>query len=281
LNRTIPDPAIPGNAEKWSRIELAKRRLISSLLALGLPVHSRIGEDPEAGLAFDLLAPVNGQTPTTGHADGIITLNIDEADDAVREGLRERLFEPYRTLIGHLRHESGHYYWDRLVQTGPWLDQFRELFGDERRDYDLALEEHYANGAPLDWPATFVSAYASSHPWEDWAESWAHYLHMTDTLDTSASFGLRAELVDLASEPFDESVLQLEQDQRAGDAQEFLGLVNDWVRLAAVMNELSRSMGLADFYPFVLSAKAVAKLHFVHRVITGWREANNSDPAGS
>jgi hypothetical protein len=44
--------------------------------------------------------------------------------------------------------------------------------------------------------------------------------------------------------------------------------MNAWVELTAVMNELSRSMGQRDLYPFVLSPMAVTKMHFVHLVIT-------------
>src|SRR6202011_5238904 len=36
-----------------------------------------------------------------------------------------------------------------------------------------------------------VTPYASAHPWEDFAETWAHYFHMVDTLETATAFGLR------------------------------------------------------------------------------------------
>ena len=126
----------------------------------------------------------------TGHADGVITVNIAEADDAERERRRTAMHEPYRTLLGHMRHESGHYYWDRLIAGTPELDEFRSLFGDERADYAASLSTYYERGAPADWQERFVSAYASAHPWEDWAETWAHYLHMVDTLETAAACGL-------------------------------------------------------------------------------------------
>jgi hypothetical protein len=183
--------------------------------------------------------------------------------------VREALHEPYRTVLGHLRHESGHYYWSRLVDgNADWIEPFRRLFGDERDDYAAALQRHHTEGPPPDWPQRFVSAYASAHPWEDWAETWAHYLHISDTLDTALSFGLDAARFDLLADPFPPSVLSHDGPASpAADDAAFLGFVHAWVELASVLNELSRSMGERDFYPFVLPAAAVTKLHFVHRVV--------------
>lgn len=264
LNRMIPDLSIEENGVWWSRIELAKRRLISSLIALGLPVKSR-NEDPDGGLAFDFMRETpGGPRVLTGHDDGIITLNIEEADDAKREATRITMHEPYRTLLGHLRHEVGHYYWQRLVDGSQWHEPYRELFGDERDDYAESLKRHYDQGPPPDWPLNHVSAYASTHPWEDWAETWAHYLHMVDTLDTALSFGVNAEHVEHTFEPFGEEVLYRPDDPAASA---FLSFVNAWIELTSVLNELSRSMGQPDFYPFVLSAAAVTKLHFIHLVV--------------
>jgi len=284
LNRTIPDLAEGRNAELWSRIEVAKRRLVSQLLALGLPVRSRVTEDTGRGVMFDFLRSAPGGPPViTGHADGLITLDLDEADDATRARMRDALAEPYRTLLGHLRHEIGHYYWQRLVAggavgtTGPesdaggWLQPFRVRFGDERADYAAALQRHYREGPPADWPVRCVSAYASSHPWEDWAETFAHYLHMVDTLDTALSFGLDAEEVETGFTPYGPEALDAPGDPEAG---RFLGFINAWLPISALMNELARSMGQPDFYPFVLSAPAVAKLHLVHRIV-----AHESAPA--
>lgn len=262
LNRVIPDLSISRNVVAWTRIELAKRRLVSQLLAFGLPLKAK-SEDEVHGLAFDFLAATpEAPRVMTGHAEGVITLNIEEADDAMRERVRNELHEPYRTLLGHLRHEVGHYYWDRLVRDTPWLGPFRALFGDERADYAEALQRNYREGPPPDWPQRHVSAYASSHPWEDWAETWAHYLHMVDTVDTALSFGLDADDVEVNTEPWRAEVLE------TPDA-DFLSFVNAWVELTALLNEMSRSMGQPDFYPFILSAPAVRKLHFVHRVVNG------------
>ena len=264
LNRTIPDLDADANREAWRRIEVAKRRLVSALLGLNLPVASRETEDTERGLAFDFLrSPEKGPRILTGHANGIITLNIEEADDAQREHIRTQLREPYRTLLGHLRHEVGHYYWDRLIRDSAWIEPCRALFGDEREDYAAALKTHYARGGAIaQWQERHVSAYASAHPWEDWAETWAHYLHMVDVLDTALSFGLDADNVEVDTEPYAADVLETPD-------KEFLSFVNAWVELTALLNEMSRSMGQSDFYPFVLSRPAVRKLHFVHRVVRG------------
>lgn len=262
LTRRKPDLSDPANAAGWGSIEVAKRRLVSQLLGLRLPVQARVGEDPRRGLAFDLLrAAPGGPAVITGHADGVITLDIEEADDAIREQRRTALREPYRTLLGHLRHESGHYYWQRLVEGSAWPAAYRELFGDERQDYAAALRRHHELGPPADWAQRHVSAYASSHPWEDWAETWAHYLHMVDTVDTARSFKLDVAGVDLQYEPFDAGLPQ------GPEAAAFLLLLQSWMELTGVLNELSRSMGAADFYPFVLSAPAVRKLYLVHRVV--------------
>lgn len=269
LNRTIPDLGVPGNLDRWRTMESEKRRLVYSLLRLGLPVRPR-SSDPD-GLQFDFLADTESaqgwrESVMTGHANGLITINIAEADPAERERMRGAMDEPYRTLLGHFRHESGHYYWDRLIRNTHWLDEFRAVFGDESSDYGAALQRHYNDGAPPDWPERFVSAYASSHPWEDWSETWAHYLHIGDTLETAWQFGLhirpRAGASDAAPAAHDFDPF------RAHDIDELLRL---WFPLTFALNSLNRSMGHPHAYPFVLSSPAIAKLGFVHRVVRGAR----------
>ncbi len=268
LNRTIPDlndPAHPDNGVLWGRIELAKRRLFSSLLALGLPVAS-LTEDPVRGISFDLLRSSGGGLPVmTGHKAGLITLNLQEADDAVREAVRSAMREPYRTLLGHFRHEIGHYYWDRLVRGTDWMDGFRALFGDETQNYAACLQKNYLEGPSAQWWLHYVSAYASTHPWEDWAECWAHYLHMRDTIDTAVSLGLATDSAHLEFTAF--TLDALYQPEHPG-AQIFLDFLNDWTRLTTLLNEMSRSMGQPDFYPFVLPHEVIAKLHFIHLLVT-------------
>ena len=266
LNRTIPNLSQRENPARWLRMERAKRRLISQLIGLGLPVASKMSEDPERGLAYDFLGNLPGHPRVmTGHCRGVITINIEEADDAVRERVRVDMGEPYRTLLGHFRHEIGHYYWGRLIEGTDWHAPFRDLFGDERCDYGAALEESYQKGAPAQWSECFVSAYASVHPLEDWAESWAHYLHLRDTLDTAMSFGIEPRPVDNGSEPF--SVRDLWPPGRE-NGKAFLAMLNRWIRIAGVMNEMSRAMGVHDFYPFILPQAAVTKLHFIHCLVS-------------
>mgnify|MGYP000302372772 CR=1 FL=1 len=285
LNRMVPDPSVAENAVLWHKVELAKRRLVSSLIAMGLPVASRIAEDPQQGLAFDLLADVEPIPVSTGHQQGIITLNINEADDAAREAIRTALHEPYRTLLGHVRHESGHYYWSRLLEGSRWHQPFRSLFGDEQQDYGAALQHHYANGPDPLWTENCVSAYASAHPWEDWAETWAHYLHMVDTLDTAIGSGMDSEQVDLLKDPFGEEVLYRMEGEPGGATEQvdyaFLTFFNAWAGLTSVLNEFSLGMGLPDFYPFVLSQRAITKLHFVHRFIQAHRSGAPALPQNS
>jgi hypothetical protein len=255
-NRMIPDLTQPQNLVHWRMMEVAKHRLFYTLLRLRLPLVTR-AEDPN-GLAFDFLA--EGPVPVfTGHDNGLITINLAEADDAERERRRHQMGEPYRTLLGHFRHEIAHYYWDRLVANSSSLEPFRQLFGDERPDYGTALQNYYAAGAPADWQERFVSAYASSHPWEDFAETWAHYFHMVDTLETANAFGLivKPKLTQVVA-------AKIDPDPLAGDMNR---LIEAWLPLTFAVNSINRSMGLHDLYPFVLSPTAIAKLAFVHERI--------------
>jgi hypothetical protein len=264
LTRTVPDLSDARHRVAWFKLETAKRRLVFTLLALRLPLSNR-EDDAVRGLAFDFKADLPGAAAApvlTGHADGIITVNLGEADDVERELRRQNLGEPYRTALGHMRHESGHYYWDRLIRDMPQLEEFRTVFGDERPDYGEALNAHYTTGAPPDWPERFVSAYASAHPWEDWAETWAHYLHMVDALETAADNGLIVRPL-RAEEPAMERL----PATRLPASLEFERLISSWFSLTYVLNNLNRSLGLADGYPFVLSTPVVGKLRYVHETI--------------
>jgi len=271
-NNMVPDLSVPGNMMLWRKMELAKRRLFYTLIRLGLPLASR-AEDPRHGLAFDFLAgapSVMGRRAMMGHENGLITLAVEEADDAERERMREALGESYRTLLGHLRHEVGHWFWDVLVRDA-WpnrLDAFRALFGDEREDYAEALRRHYAQGAPADWQQRFVSPYATAHPWEDWAETWAHYLHMVDTLETARAFGMRVRPGIARQEEGLNAELDFDPHAAGNDIARLVGA---WLPLTFAVNSLNRSMGQPDLYPFVLSPAAIGKLGFVHRIVHGDR----------
>ena len=266
LTKTIPDLSRAGHAVLWAKLETAKRRLVYTLLGLNLPLANR-DDDPDSGLHFEFLADgdphsLESEKVLTGHADGVITVNIAEADDAERETRRVQLGEPYRTLLGHLRHEVGHYYWARLIEATDRLPAFRELFGDERADYGEALQAHYRNGPPADWQRDFVSSYASSHPWEDWAETWAHYLHITDTLETAAACGLS-----LRPGRMGDPRMGRAPDVIEDKTQPFEKLIDSWLPLTYVLNNLNRGLGLPDGYPFVLTPSAIGKLRFVHETI--------------
>jgi hypothetical protein len=253
-------PVLSGqNRLYWRRLEAAKRRLLYSLIELNLTPVSKL-KSPEAGLAFEFLQDLPTRRVMTGHDNGLITLNIAEADPAFREKVREQMHEPYRTLLGHFRHESGHYYFDRLIVGSKWLDQYRQLFGDERADYGEALQHHYKNGPPDDWNDRYISTYASAHPWEDWAESWAHYLHMIDTLDTAFACGMT-----LQPKRDDEPQLMLEEQPLS--TASFNDMMADWFALTYVLNSLNRSIGMPDAYPFTLSPTVRNKLRFIHAVI--------------
>ncbi len=261
LDDTIPNLSNAKSHEAWHRLEQAKRRLLYTLLGLRLPVESRV-DRPVNGLAFSFKEDDASEKVFTGHSDGLITINVAEADDPFREKRRLDLGETYRTLLGHFRHEIGHYYWDRLIKDGAHHAAFRDVFGDERVDYDESLKRHYAEGAPADWQTNFVSSYASMHPWEDFAESWAHYLHIVETLDTARNYGmaLRPSPVGGGKGPRILVTWHLDFD-------DFDDLIAAWIPLTTALNSMNRAMGLADLYPFVLSERAISKLRFVHDVV--------------
>jgi hypothetical protein len=260
LNEVIPALDAADAKQTWARLETAKRRLLYSLLGLGLPIDRRTAGD-ERGLAFSFKSSSATENVFTGHNEGLITINIAEANDLFREKTRQEMGEPYRTLLGHFRHEIGHYYWDRLIKDGSCLTPFRTIFGDDTVDYGEAQKRHYEEGPPPDWTDRFVSAYASMHPWEDWAETFAHYLHIVDTLETARVYGLALKPRAASGAPLPDMTA------RRLDFDDFDDLITAWFTLTNALNSLKRSMGLADLYPFILSAPAIAKLRFVHAVI--------------
>lgn len=235
-NQVVPDLSIIGNQEKWKRLEEGKRRLIFTCLRLSISLR---------GLAFRFVAPTPDEPATTGHCEGVITVNIGEADPVTREATKQNLNEKLRTIIGHFRHEFGHYYWSQQIEHNQQaLQRFRELFGDEREDYQACLDQHYSsiNQASPE----HISVYASAHPWEDWAETFAHYLHMRDALETAEEFGLAP---------------------RAGSPFDFDHGLLEWQRLSVAFNEINRSMGLQDLYPFAISDVVADKLRFIHEMV--------------
>jgi hypothetical protein len=261
LTRTRPADGDTAALTTFARTEAAKRRLLHQLDDLGLPVVGR-DRDPDGGLAFDLLSSAQ-ENVTIGHASGVVTIDLAEGDDGYREQVRVRLAEPYRTMLGHLRHETGHWYWEVLVDRAGGTDAFRALFGDETASYADALQHHYANDPPAGWEQEYVSTYATAHPWEDWAESFAHYLHIRDTEQTAAAYGLVVEGPDDAQAP-PEAPLEAVPSERPGTFDE---IVETWLPLTYALNAVNRSMGAHDLYPFVLTPTVLAKLRFVHDLV--------------
>jgi len=251
LTRTIPILNSPQNWARWRDLESAKRRLIYGLLRLKLPIEGLQQGTPN-GLVFDFLEDicsnpdVNVEQVFTGHANGVITLNAAEADSSYREATREAMNEPYRTLLGHFRHEVGHYYWDKLIKNTDMYAEFVQLFGDDTIEYRATMDAYYINGPKADWQESYISSYASAHPLEDWAETWSHYLLIIETLETALTYEL---------------IPKLDKDEQ------FDVMISEWMQLVVVLNALNRSTGGSDAYPFVISPIVKQKLQFIHQLI--------------
>ena len=266
-NRTIPNLADPNDMLLWRKLETAKHRLFYSLIRLGVRLTNRV-DDPGEGLVFDFLDERSGKPKVlTGHKSGVITIATQEADDAHREEMRNQMHETYRTLLGHFRHEVGHWIWDRLIRDGDRLAACRAVFGDDTEDYAAALQRHYRDGPPPDWQEGYISSYATSHAWEDFAETWAHYLHIMDTLETANAFGMGVHpkvrqsgdlTVDVAIDPYRSATME--------------PIVDQWLPLTFAMNNLNRSMGLSDLYPFIISDPVRTKLGFIHQMLQETRQ---------
>lgn len=269
MNRTIPDLNSDRNLSLWARMEMAKKRLIYALRQLGISLPLKT-ENAQAGLAFDIVSTISNPTVTTGHLNGVITVNLEEADDTYRQINRQQLGESSRTLLGHFRHESAHYLWQRFLSPLDWGDPFRiafrDRFGDEWLDYAVALGQHYQNGPPKDWQECYITGYAASHPWEDWAETWAHYLHIVDGLETCENLGIDAKnmTLPLVTLPVEAGFLPtiFTHDPHAND--EFLALLQRWICLSTALNEVSNSLGESALYPFVIPVKVAQKLRLAH-----------------
>ena len=267
LNNTIPNLDDPDHLDQWRKLETAKHRLVYALRRLGLPLESRMA-GKRTPLEFDFLSEDDAEDPVmTGHAEGLVTINTAEADPVHREQTRIDMHERYRTLIGHFRHEVGHYYWDVLIAGNEKnLTDFRQLFGNDEEDYQAALQRHYKTGPPKDWQQRYISEYATTHAWEDWAETWAHYLHLLDMLETAYTFGMRI------APPLDEQhMMSLEANFDPYREPDMERIIAACVPLSFAVNTLNRGMGRKDLYPFVINAAVREKLAFVHRVVRSYR----------
>ena len=274
LNRTIPFLGKPANLAEWQRIETAKHRLIYSLVRLGLPIEKKQG-DAKAGLIFEFLEDGNpARKVITQHDDGRIELNINEADEVQRIKNQIELGEQYRTLLGHFRHEIGHYYWDVFYRNNEQASiAFRKVFGDERVDYDEALKKYYATKAHANWNQQYISQYATSHPWEDWAETWAHYLHLMDTLETAYAFNIVVDTSNALDKP--EVKASIHTDPYT--LENFDDIFPLWLPLSFAVNSLNRSMGHPDFYPFVIAPPVITKLKFIHEEIKARKKHSSAE----
>ena len=242
-----PDTTITNAIPHWAQTEAAKRWVIDNLGRW----HWFRPEDPGTRPTFHMLA--EGPTPVQmGHIDGVVTISVAEADAVLSTTRREALQEPYRTMIGHMRHEIAHMLWWRLSLRADFLEAFRAMFGDERADYQAALQRHYTDGPPADWRQRFLTTYASAHAHEDWAETAAHLLHLTDICDSVAAGLGAAALPDPGWDAYAEP-----------DTARLIAVA---MPIVAGLNHVNRGMGLSDIYPFLLSPEAQRKLAFVH----GW-----------
>lgn len=264
LNRTIPNLADLDNFDKWKNLEIAKHRLVYQLQKIGLAIPSKMRDIN--GLCFDFVAQQNNPNLMTGHDNGVITILLREADSVLREQMRKQFLEPYRTLIGHLRHEVGHYFWDQLIYTNPKaLEEFRTIFGDERENYGEALQLYYKVGAPSKWETSFISKYATSHAWEDWAETWAHYLHIMDMVETAYFFGVTVEPLKQEKE------LKAKVTFDPYTIEDFDVIIKTCRPLSFAVNSINRAMGVPDVYPFVITEAVVDKLKFIHGLLLSKR----------
>ena len=279
FNETVPDLSIIGHIPLWKKMETAKRRALYTLKSLSLPLNTII-QKPESGLSFDFItdrnvsdhfvSPIIGQDVVfTGHDCGHITINLAEADDVARSQAKIAMGERYRTLLGHFRHELGHYYFDQLIANSPKKHALcKQYFGDDELDYQQALDTHYKQGAPANWHETFISEYATMHPYEDWAETWAHYMHIIDTLETAKNFSITGSTTGNEFELDEADELRLPQSAYYFNSQTPIDAILDtWMEFSIILNSLNRSMGLADAYPFVLTQAVRTKLSFIHHAI--------------
>ena len=280
FNETIPNLNVEEHIPLWQKMEAAKRRALFTLNALPVPLQN-LQENPATGLSFEFIVDRDvkdhflSKLPhhpdvMTGHNFGNITINLAEADEVARSATKAAMGEQYRTLLGHFRHELGHYYFDQIIAPDPNKHRLcKTIFGDDECDYQQALDKHYEQGgAPADWPQNYISEYATMHPWEDWAETWAHYMHIIDTLETAQCNGIalsRSQIVD-SDEAIDELNLPQQNDDSDFTAS-FADVLDTWMAFSVILNSINRSMGLQDAYPFVLTLPVRNKLTFIHHAI--------------
>lgn len=275
MNQVIPDLGRPQDKVLWAKMEAAKRRLIDTLLSLQIHTPTK-KESATDGMAFKIVSTVVDASITTGHLNGVITVNLEEADDTYRQINRQLLGESKRSLLGHFRHESAHYLWMRFLSNEDWAhpcrQAFRKVFGDEWQDYASSLRSYYQSGPAVDWESHYVSAYASSHPWEDWAETWSHYLQMLDGLETCEAMGIQAVNLALPLQMLDAAAGNLPAPLKNMPEENgyFLAMLQRWICLSTVLNEVAESLGEPSPCPFIISVPIAQKLRLAHYFATAW-----------
>ena len=110
------------------------------------------------------------------------------------------------------------------------------------------MERHYAERAAGRLGRALRHAYATMHPWEDWAETFAHYLHIRDMLQTAVAYGV--SVYGPAVPPPTRRRCTRIPAPRASDLR---ALLEAWLPLTYALNAINRSMGDDDLYPFVLA----------------------------
>ncbi|WP_208995187.1 putative zinc-binding metallopeptidase [Roseibium hamelinense] len=244
---TTPDIGLEENQELWKISEAAKRWVLANLISIGWFSAGDPGPRP----SFDLLAErgtFGRSQPVMGHADGHIVIDVAEADPTEIVRRRENLSEPYRTMLGHFRHEIAHFLFIRLSDETAFLPEFHALFGDEATDYGSALDNYYAQGPASNWRDNYITAYASSHPHEDWAETASHVLHLWDVIDSARAVGMAVQ-------------------RQSPPAPREMDWLSEALDLGIALNHVNRSMGLEDLYPFVISPVVRQKLEMASRFL--------------
>jgi hypothetical protein len=249
FTRVVPPHDSPDKFSRWRELESAKRRLLIQLSGLEFPPFASKFV-PTCPLVFEfkedtVLPDGSIEAVFTGHENGVITINAHEADSVRREQSRVAFNEPQRTLIGHMRHEYGHFLDLCCIQGDLLRAKYVELFGDPATvDYAEAKTRYYAQGPTGNWPESYVSAYASMHPWEDFAETVNVYL----------------DLMALAETARDQLGSNIDTSANGCVAT----FISELLDLAITVSEFNFDMGLNALLPERFNDEVVCKLSYVH-----------------
>ena len=257
---TIPPLDDPVSLKRWQAIQRAKKRLFYSLLRLGMPLETR-GENHACGLGFRFPTgiPAKSDGVSGGHGSGVITIALTEADDVDGEARRAATEQPHRTMLERFRQEIGRYYWDLLIAGTPRLKRFAKAFGGAGQD--RMLQTPHAPRSPQGPPRGQIRAYSTAHPRESFAESFAHYCHITDAVEVAAAFGVQSR----PGRHGDKSAPAAPFDPYASGTIE--QLLENWTSVTSLLDNFNWSMGHPDAFPFVLSPEVIERLGFIHELV--------------